>query len=280
MSRQTPSLLGIKRRATARLGRHMEKNLLAYVAAGSAGLLSALPADAEIVYTPCNTPIAIAHQNQGPAVTALDLTNTGNPQFGFVMSSTAKFSYSGTTTRFKFFLKIRPNQNGNEAVQGQQAPTASAVPAGVKIGPQEKFAPGDLYMAVHSFNGVSRNSGTWQNVEYAYVGLKFLINGQVHYGWARIKFPYPGGIGYPGGDYYPSIYGYAYESTPNQPIAAGQTSGTSQNSTSGSPQSTTSAAPPASLGMLAGGSSALNLWRAPMANPLLSNNAPQRKQEE
>jgi hypothetical protein len=241
-------------RSTVRLGRHLEKHLLAYAAAASAGLLStALPAEAEIIYTPSNTPMAIAHQNQGLALTPLDLNNDGTPDFTFAMLSTAKFSSGGTTIGFKFFLKVVPGKTGNEAVQGQQAPTASAVPAGATIGPQQKFGAGDLYLGIKSFNGFSRNSGTWQNVEFAYVGLKFLINGQVHYGWARIKFPYPGGSGYPGGMSFPSIYGYAYESTPNQPIVAGQTSGTA-------PQ-TANASTPASLGMLAAGASAVNGWR-------------------
>jgi len=239
--------------STVRLGRHLEKNLVAYAAAASAGLLSAQSAQAEVIFTASNTPMAIAQLNQGAALTPLDLTGTGAPQFGFAMSSTKNFMYSGTTAGFKFFLKVVPAQ-GNAVVQGAQAPTASAVPAGVKIGAQQKFGNGDLYLAINSFNnGQSRNSGTWRNVEFAYVGLKFLINGQVHYGWARVKFPFPGGTIYPQGDYYPSIYGYAYESTPNAPIVAGQTSGTAPH--------TADASATAGLGMLAAGASAVKNWR-------------------
>jgi hypothetical protein len=239
---------------SAVLGRHLEKNLLAYAAAASTGVLcAALPAEAEIIYIPSNTPMAIAQLNQGPALTPLDLTGAGAPQFGFAMSSTKNFTYSGTTAGFKFFLKVVPAQ-GNTVVQGQQAPTASAVPAGVKIGPQEKFGAGDLYLAINSFNnGEARNSGTWRNVGFAYVGLKFLINGQVHYGWARVKFPFLGGVDFPEGDYYPSIYGYAYESAPDTPIVTGQTSGSSPRATN--------AIAPASLGMLAAGASGVKSWR-------------------
>jgi hypothetical protein len=248
-SKQTHSLVRNNNRSTVRLGRHLEKHLLAYAAAASAGLVSAaLPAEAQIIYTPSNTPMAIAQENQGLALTPLDLNNDGTPDFTFAMLSTAKFSSSGgTTIGFKFFLKVVPGKTGNEAVQGQRAPTAAAMPAGATIGSQQKFGAGDLYLGIKAFNGFYRNSGTWQNVEFAYVGLKFLIKGQVHYGWARVKFPYPGGIGFP------SIYGYAYESTPNQPIVAGQTSGTLQEDTN--------ANTPAGLGMLAVGASGVNLWR-------------------
>jgi hypothetical protein len=226
----------------------MEKNLLAYAAAASAALLpSALPAEAEIVYTASNTPLAIAHQNKGPVYTTLDLNNDGVPDFTFAISSTAHFSSYGYTTRAKFFLKVNPFQKSNQAVQGAQPLTASAVPAGVKIGPQEKFGSGDLYMQHDTFNGYTgKSSGTWQKVEFAYLGVKFVIDGQVHYGWARIKFPYPGAI------YYPSIYGYAYESTPNQPITAGQTDEGNQSG---------SAAGSASLGVLAAGVNGLSQWR-------------------
>ncbi len=195
-SKQDRSIEKPKSRSAARLGRQLEKHLLAYAAAAAgAGLLSAAPsAEAEIIYTPSNTPMAIAQTNHGIVLTPLDLNNDGVPDFSFAMSSTLRFfstTVIATTTHVKFLLKVVPGQAGNEAVQGQLAPTASAVPAGVKIGPQEKFAPGDLYMAIKScgISRCTRNSGTWQKVEYAYVGLKFLIDGQVHYGWARVSFP-------------------------------------------------------------------------------------------
>ncbi|MFZ0321629.1 MAG: hypothetical protein WAL56_21070 [Candidatus Sulfotelmatobacter sp.] len=245
-------------RSTARLGRHLEKNLLAYTAAASAGLLSAaLPAEAEIIYTPSNTPMAVAQTNQSIVFTPLDLNKDGVADFSFAMSSTLRFfssTFVATTTHIKFLLKVVPGQPGNEVVQGQMAATASAVPAGVKIGPQEKFASGSPYMAIKSCNSdfCTRNSGAWQKVEYAYVGLKFSIDGEVHYGWARVKFPYPGLIGYGEPNYYPSIYGYAYESTPNQPIVAGQTGGTAPETTSSQP---------ASLGLLSLGAPGTSFWR-------------------
>ena len=223
-SLQGQSVKKPKTRPTDRLGRNLEKNLLAYAAAASGGLLSAaLPADAQIVYTPSNTPMAMGQVNKGPAFTSLDLNNDGIPDFSFAMLSDRGLRTS--TYRFKFYLKVVPNQPGNEAVQGSQAPTASAVPAGVTIGPKERFAHGGLYLAIQSYNGGSRSSGTWRKVEFAYVGLKFLINSEVHYGWARVKFPYAGGTAYP------SIYGYAYESSPNTPIVTGQKSGSSNETT-------------------------------------------------
>jgi hypothetical protein len=253
MSTEARTSIKNKTRPRARLGRTLEKNLLAYAAAASAGLLlGARPADAEIIYTPSNIPISFAQRNLGPAFTRFDLSKGSGPDFTFAMSYTSL--YSSATIRHKFYLKIVPAQAGNGAIQGAGKSVAAALSQGEKIGPQQKFGSDGLYMVISEFDGFgSRKSGTWQNVEFAYVGLKFVITGEIHYGWARIKFPYPGTFFDPGALGYPSIYGYAYESTPNQAIVAGQTSGSAQE--------TSAASTPASLGALAAGASGVNLWR-------------------
>jgi hypothetical protein len=271
-SQQDQSLSKTPSRATARLGRHLEKNLLAYTTAAGAGLVTfAMPAEAEIIYTPSNTPMVINGQNHGLGLTQLDLNNDGTPDFAFGLSTTIRFTSIGYTSRFKFLLRVAPNQAGNQVAQGQEAGTAAAIAAGRKIGSQQKFgANGYLVHQVYniSFKSKDLSSGSWRNVEFAYVGLKITIDGQVHYGWARIKFPYPYGYKYP------SIYGYAYESIPNQPIIAGQTSGTYEaagaqpSPAAESPDQKTeqktaaAASTPATLGALAAGMQGINLWRS------------------
>lgn len=219
-----------RQRLPALLGGKVERRLLAYTTAAGAGLLSiALPADAQIIYTPCNIPMTLPVGNQG-ALTQLDLNNDGTPDFTFslIYSATA-FS---SVFRSDRALTIVADQTGNEilgaaGVNGFE-PTAAAVPAGREIGAQKDFTANAAIMAIEAYFGANsiRDSGSWRYVQTAYLGLKFVVDGQVHYGWARIKFPAPG-------DYeLPSIYGYAYESTPNTPIVAGQTSGTAANATS------------------------------------------------
>lgn len=242
--KQTPSVLKAKNRPTTRLDRSLEKNLMAYAAAATAGLLSLAPcAEAEVVYTPSNIPMAVAFLNQGPALTQFDLNNDGIPDFTFSMLSTQHAS----TRRALQLLKVAGYQSGNKivSVPAKIGVTAAAVPTGGKIGSQAMFASSGVDMAIRGYVGsFIRSSGSWLKVETAYVGLKFLINGQVHYGWARIKFPQPGEF------VEPSIYGYAYETIPNQPIVAGQTSGTAQP---------VSASAPGRLGVLAAGASGVRL---------------------
>ncbi|HVI10086.1 MAG TPA: hypothetical protein VND65_17490, partial [Candidatus Binatia bacterium] len=187
----------------------------------------------------------------GPVTTTLDINNDGMADFTFTMSSTAHFSSIGYTTRARFLFKAAGAQAGNSAVKGHQGETAAAIAKGQTIGPQDQFASG-AYLSFNKFRistGQGQQFGSWQSVEYAFVGLKFMLNGQVHYGWARIKFPTPYAISFP------SIYGYAYESQPNTPIVAGQTSGTYSEANADSPS-------PATLGMLAGGARVMNQWRA------------------
>ncbi len=82
--------------------------------------------------------------------------------------------------------------------------------------------------------------GPWLNVSHRYLGLKFIIKGKVHYGWARLNVQ--SGVA--------TLTGYSYETIPNKPIIAGKPKG---------PDVIT--LEPASLGHLARGASGLSAWR-------------------
>jgi hypothetical protein len=65
------------------------------------------------------------------------------------------------------------------------------------------------------------SSCPWNNVKQAYLGLKFVIKGKTHFGWARLKVsvdPLKLSIT-------AILTGYAYETTPGKPIIAGATKG-------------------------------------------------------
>ena len=88
----------------------------------------------------------------------------------------------------------------------------------------------------------SLNRGYWFNVTDRYLGLKFVVNGNTHYGWARLSVS--------SGFVTATLTGYAYETIPNKSIITGKTKGadivTIQD---------------ASLGHLARGASAMQAWR-------------------
>jgi hypothetical protein len=195
----------------------------------------------------------------GGALTQLDLNNDGTPDFAF-----SNYSYQ-THGLGALYLKLIPAQPANEVwgikLTGERRVTAAALSSGVQVGSKGNFAayPQGLDMALLDQSITAFASGSWLGVQTAYLGLKFVINGEVHYGWARVKFVAPGD--FLGG----SIYGYAYETVPNQPIVTGQTSGTAGK---GKPASAVSPAAANTvhnvsphLGLLATGASGLSIRR-------------------
>jgi hypothetical protein len=83
-----------------------------------------------------------------------------------------------------------------------------------------------------------------KGVKHRYLGLKFKIKGQFHFGWARIA------VTTARNNFTATLTGYAYETIPGKGIIAGKTKG---------PDVTT--VDPASLGHLAAGASAIPAWR-------------------
>jgi hypothetical protein len=210
-------------------------------AAGAAGvgmLAMAQPAEARIVYTPANTTI-----NNSATI---DLNNDGIGDFAVGFHVIDK----------SLALAVGPLVAGNEIkINGSWA---GAGFFGVPVGPGGKFAATNggysfgLFMAfLGGYASTSNALGPWANVANRYLGFKFLINGQVHYGWARLSVSSTlSNI---------LLTGYAYETTANTPIIEGHTSGREKANTPSNLLVPSSQ--PASLGMLARGADALAIWR-------------------
>jgi hypothetical protein len=130
-----------------------------------------------------------------------------------------------------------PPGNTNNVVAGRRfsrsgyfTSAAFALPAGARIGPKGSFSVRFPIMAAELFNGLGSQSsalGPWagkgKGVKDRYLGLKFVISGEVHYGWARVSVT----LGHERqfDDVSGTLTGYAYETVPDKPIVAGQTTG-------------------------------------------------------
>ena len=223
------------------LHQHLHMYALAASAAGVSMLALAQPSEAEIIYKPAdmNTPFS------------LDLTGGGTVDFKVADIGLGSSNFLWVTAAYK----------GNGVVGSGSS--AFALSAGAQIGPSANFSSNAL-MAWGEAEGTGRSFewhcfGRWKNVKKHYLGLRFMINGEVHYGWARIsetchKLSNNA-----------HLTGYAYETIPNQGIVAGQKKGAvegeswtepNQPTPPGMPVST-----PATLGMLAKGAPALSIWR-------------------
>jgi len=220
---------------------------LAATATGVAALALATSADAKIVYTPANIPIVA---NGG--FIELDLNHDGINDFKF------DNTYG--------------NRNSNLNVAGAQNPNrvwavsctadgplycAAALPKGTKVGaPTFQAGHTTVGMAFYHGGSIPSGGGRWFEVKQAYLGLRFVIEGKTHFGWARVRI-----VGYSKPGFAATITGYAYETVPNKSIDTGKTKGPA---VIGADQAVSLVAPPSqtgTLGMLAMGSPGLSAWR-------------------
>jgi hypothetical protein len=198
------------------LDHHLNLYALAAGAAGVGLLALASPADAKVVYTATN--VTVSETNTSVPI---DFNHDGIPD--------AKLSVYGYCAQgsgdFRCFGSIfADGMQGNMALQSNQGEFAAAVPQGKPIGPGEPFKPSASKMAKCFFNSFfgqvsSTSQGPWVNVTNHYLGFKFLIKGEAHYGWARMTSRARGFSCTPDG----TLTGYAYETEPNKPIEAGAT---------------------------------------------------------
>jgi len=214
-------------KAEEKISSTMDKNLRVYaLAAFAAGVgITALSTTAEagVVYTPTyrqitdvtgSLPIDFNHDGVQDVHLSAKFVVTGGSGF---------FSFRGTL--------LAVGDNGNGFLEDLAHPTSfvAANPPGNPIGPGKPFGSGQRNMAVcnhlayvHSGQTTTTYyaSGGWVKVTNAYLGVKFTIQGQTHYGWARVtslnnnsNFCDASG----------ALTGYAYETVPDRPIRAGAT---------------------------------------------------------
>ena len=239
----------------SKLHPHLHLYALAASAAGVSMLALAQPSEAEIVYTPANVNI---YSDDGRIETyPLDLTGDGTIDFSFR-------AFWSTTGGVDFgWLGVGPAQPGNAVVAATGKVSGAAdLPSGHRIGPETKLW-GSYSMLMASGHNSSEPFrwhcyGPWKNKQNRYLGLKFMINGEVHYGWAQLSESciY--------GDNSADLTGYAYETIPNKAIKAGQETGDVDESLDGVGEPAPRSVPAptaATLGMLAKGAQALSVWR-------------------
>jgi len=245
------------------LSQQLNSYALASCAAGVSLLALAHPAEAEIVYTAAH--VAIGYNN----TFNVDLNHDGITDF------TIREMISHTSSGVGNVLSVEsvPAGNGLEGTGARGLVNyASALPRGAAISSRVNFIgrSGGLMAGYHTLALAGGfYFGHWLNVANRFLGLKFMIDGQTHYGWARLN------VHIDRFRIQAYLTGYAYETVPGKLIHTGEESGPADDLVH-VPDSATSAdsAPQASiapsdwplaqhpsLGMLALGERALQLWR-------------------
>jgi len=253
-SRKTPSYLP----------ESIRQSLNMYAAAATAtgvGVLAlAQHSEAKIIYTPAHKTIDFTHK------VLLDLNHDGKIDFTF---QETLITTTSVDEFHSLILSVVPAQSRNEVWTKQKH--ASALPAGIRIGPKGPFASGKRAMALDYYADGTGGSGTcagpWNNVQKRYLGLKFRIEGATHFGWVRLNVTC---VTHNSSHQITGLLtGYAYETIPNKAIITGKTVEMEE----GSVEDTNSATlnepnlRPPSLGLLAIGASRLSIWRREESAP-------------
>jgi hypothetical protein len=234
---------------------HQRLNMYALAAtAGGVGMLALTQsAEARIVYTPAH--VAIGRTSK----IALDLNHDDKADFNFQETFITTTSVGEAHS---LILSVLPARQANE-IWGMNH-HASALRAGVEVGPKGRFSYAKKSMAVVKYQDGTGGSGTcaglWNNVKHRYLGFKFNINGTTHFGWARLDVACI--THYGNHEVNGVLTGYAYETTANKPIITGKTHGPDgTDSEEAAASRGIPARKPASLGMLALGAPGLTIWR-------------------
>jgi hypothetical protein len=238
------------------LTRRLDHKLLGYTAAASAagvGMMAlAQPSQAEIVYTPANQTIAtntsFALDVNGDGIADFTISNTSRFYTGRADRNGGAFPTGGGSHRLHR-LDVFPQPANRVIIDA--AYYASDLRAGRKVGPLDKWDPTRAWMEIcSSGSGSLFDSGPWRDVKARYLGFSFSINGQPHFGWARLNV---GRLNNNNCAITAVLTGYAYETIPGRPIEAGETSGKPKTASENNPRAT--------LGMLAQGSAGFSAWR-------------------
>ena len=241
----------------------LERRLAAYFLAGAGVVTVTTTANAEVVYTPAD--IVLTN-----GVLAIDLNNDGT----FDLRITNRESHYSSTAYRVGVLTVDGNVGAAVVVaKSGYASYPAPLRRGFPIGPDSPKRFADF----KRLNGLMANAwcyplaanpldchsgGLWKKATQRFLGIRFHINGETHYGWARLstatrttRLPMIKA----------HFTGYAFETVPDKTIAAGD-QGTGSDAEHDSHLQNESYKPnpakrPASLGLLSLGSSALSSWR-------------------
>lgn len=190
------------------------QNKLSRYTAAAAAVVAATSATAQITYTDVTPDYAVNDDENanGFTLVALDLNNDATPDFILASRDTI------TAAHVRYTL-VAPYGSAGNAIAGE-TPTAYdyalALNLNDMIDNSLNWIASTNTMAynVDSANPYNEN---WNGVTDKYLGLKFMVGANTHYGWARLDVQAIGDSW--------TLKDYAYNATPDGSIKAGQMAG-------------------------------------------------------
>lgn len=207
-----------KKRLPASLNSGLDRKLLSYAAAASAAGVAAVslaqPCQAEIIYTKTKQYITGFY--------ALDLNHDGITDFT-IYNQVGSCSL-GAPPCNSFTISVRgigTNQVWDYYGSIGLGPSARNLNFGQIIGPGVNFRGSGFMGKCRATRSSYYLEGQWDFARYNDLGFSFSINGQIHYGWARLNTnTKPRRCGDT-----VLLTGYAYETIPGKSIEAGRQTG-------------------------------------------------------
>lgn len=245
----------VRKTSSNKVSRQAGLYALAAAAAGVSLLAMVQPAAGEVIVTKKTIPIPLTPDTMQKPV-HISMANNGVDNFTFILQTDG----SSRGLRELDVLGVDPGQ-GNQFLEGGDFyGKALALQRGVTIGPagitSANFFSSALVEGTNSSKGVFYSRGYWGgNPKNKYLGVRFNIDGETHYGWIRLTVTSDTQSKKPSLE--ATITGYAYESVANKAIKAG--SGSTAVAEVSAENTRKQAGP--SLGMLAAGSEGMPEWR-------------------
>lgn len=156
------------------------------------------------------------HQSLHKGSFPFDLNNDGTPDVSVNAFSYA-ISGSGGVEFAYGLLHAHALQAGNEIAAKDDY--AYAGKGGQRLGSSAHFSSNAIMANCKFSQGKFSSHGQWNNVQSRrFLGVKFLISGETHYGWIRFSSARTCGLY---NFVQATVTGYAYETIANKPIVAG-----------------------------------------------------------
>jgi hypothetical protein len=221
---------------------------LAAAAAGVSLLALGQPAESEVVVTRKTLPIPLVRESCGEV--EISLNNDGVNDFALSLCS--------FESKYDSFRHLRISPLGSKKARVIESNNyALALARGANIGRSGPFSVGYGAYIENTFvltNGTKYSNGNWgDDSQNRYLGVRFFINGKVHFGWVRLTVNTSQQQLMTA-----TITAYAYETVPNRRILAGTPDKAAR---AVRPEAQADATVQPSLGMLALGVDGLPLWR-------------------
>jgi hypothetical protein len=173
------------------------------------GLGLALPAHAEVIYKPVHVSIQPGNWYY------LNPVGAQVAPFLFAVGFTSPGIYWDT-------VSFNPGTSRAAVVVNRTSWSVAQLPQEAAIGPNRRFGASRGLVATFGpyGGGTFKHHVGFRFEKIGYMGFKFAVNGQEHYGWARVLVTFNTKV--PKRRLSAVMDGYAYETIPNRPIRAGQ----------------------------------------------------------